>query len=70
MRHAGKYADIADSGKYSGQLTRTSILVPVEVDKALRELAHAGQRPLSWEVRRALENHVEAAKEERHDHRV
>lgn len=41
------------------KLTRTSILVPVETDQALRELAEKGERPLSWEIRRALEAHVE-----------
>lgn len=40
-------------------LVRTSILVPADVDSALRQLADEGQRPLSWEIRRALEDHVE-----------
>lgn len=40
------------------QLVRTSVLVPETTDEALRELAEKGQRPLSWEIRRALEDHV------------
>jgi hypothetical protein len=41
--------------KNAPQLIRTSILVPAETDRALRELADKGKRPLSWEVRAALE---------------
>lgn len=41
------------------QLVRTSVLVPEATDEALRKLADEGQRPLSWEIRRALEDHVE-----------
>jgi predicted transcriptional regulator len=41
------------------QLVRTSILIEDETDRALRALAKAGERPLSWEIRRALEDHVE-----------
>ena len=44
------------------KLVRTSVLVPEDVDLALRNLADAGKRPLSWEIRQALENHVEAEK--------
>lgn len=40
-------------------LVRTSVLIPAEIDKALRDLADQGKRPLSWEIRAALENHVE-----------
>lgn len=43
----------------AGKLVRTSVLVPETTDEALRELAEKGQRPLSWEIRRALEDHVE-----------
>lgn len=39
-------------------LVRTSILVTAETDQALRALAKAGDRPLSREIRRALEDHV------------
>jgi predicted transcriptional regulator len=42
------------------KLVRTSVLVPEEIDSALRELAIRGQRPLSWEIRIALEKHVKA----------
>lgn len=42
-------------------LVRTSVLVPADVDKALRELADKGKRPLSWEIRQALEKHVREA---------
>jgi predicted transcriptional regulator len=42
------------------KLVRTSVLVPEEVDASLRLLADKGKRPLSWEIRQALENHVEA----------
>jgi predicted transcriptional regulator len=43
------------------QLVRTSVLVTAATDRALRELADRGNRPLSWEVRLALEAHVERA---------
>ena len=42
-----------------GGLVRTSVLVPVELDRKLRELAERAERPYSWEVRRALEDYVE-----------
>ncbi len=42
----------------SAKLVRTSVLVFEETDRALRELADEGERPLSWEIRRALEDHV------------
>lgn len=40
------------------RLVRTSILVPESVDQALRDLADKGKRPLSWEIRHALEQYV------------
>jgi predicted transcriptional regulator len=40
------------------RLVRTSILVPAETDTALRALADAADRPLSREIRRALEDYV------------
>lgn len=40
-------------------LVRTSILVREETDRELRRLAQKAHRPLSWEVRLALEAHVE-----------
>ena len=40
------------------RLVRTSVLLPEETDRALRQLAAAGDRPLSREIRRALEDHV------------
>jgi predicted transcriptional regulator len=40
------------------KLVRTSVLIPERVDSALRSLAHDGDRPLSREIRRALEDHV------------
>lgn len=46
------------------RLVRTSVLVRPETDAALRELAAEGERPLSYEIRRALERHVEQAKSE------
>jgi len=42
------------------KLVRTSVLIPVETDTSLRLLAKRGERPLSWEIRKALEAHVEA----------
>jgi hypothetical protein len=42
------------------QLVRTSVLVTAETDQALRDLCK-GKRPLSWEIREALEKHVEKA---------
>lgn len=41
------------------RLVRTSVLVGEDTDRALRDLANKGERPLSWEIRRALEDHVE-----------
>lgn len=45
----------------SSELVRTSVLVSAETDRALRRLAELGKRPLSWEIRQALEAHVEAS---------
>ena len=39
-------------------LVRTRVLVTQETDRALRALAEQGRRPLSWEIREALERHV------------
>lgn len=41
------------------KLVRTSVLIPAETDASLRLLAEKGERPLSWEIRKALEAHVE-----------
>jgi predicted transcriptional regulator len=43
-------------------LVRTSILVNEKTDQDLRRLADAGRRPLSWEIRAALEAWVEEKK--------
>lgn len=51
-------ANNKDNGSET-KLVRTSILVPEATDKALRRLAKQGKRPLSWEIRHALERHVE-----------
>lgn len=40
-------------------LVRTSVLITAEADRELRRLAAAGDRPLSREIRRALEAHIE-----------
>lgn len=40
------------------KLVRTSVLVTDETDRSLRALAEAAHRPLSWEIRLALEAHV------------
>lgn len=48
------------TGTQINKLVRTSILIPADIDSALRELADKGKRPLSWEIRQALEAHVEA----------
>ena len=40
------------------RLVRTSVLIPEDTDRKLRELCK-GKRPLSWEIREALEQHVE-----------
>lgn len=45
------------SDRATSRLVRTSVLVPSEVDKALRAMCE-GKRPLSWEIREALENHI------------
>lgn len=42
-----------------GKLERTSVLIREGTMTALRELADKGDRPLSREIRRALEDHVE-----------
>lgn len=39
-------------------LVRTSVLVTADTDRALRALADAADRPLSREIRRALEDYV------------
>ena len=41
------------------KLVRTSVLVTEATDRALRDLAERGDRPLSREIRRALEDHVD-----------
>lgn len=38
--------------------TRLHIVIPTELKAALQALADAGNRPLSREVRKALEDHV------------
>ncbi len=45
------------------KLVRTSILVTEDTDRELRRLAEQGERPLSWEIRRALEDHVDRMRE-------
>lgn len=45
--------------KPNPKLVRTSVLVTDETDMALRSLAEKAHRPLSWEIRLALEAHVE-----------
>lgn len=52
-------ANRKDTSENTTGLVRTSILVKAETDAALRELADAGKRPLSWEIRMALEEHVQ-----------
>jgi predicted transcriptional regulator len=42
----------------NGKLVRTSVLIPEDIDARLRALAAQGDRPLSREIRRALEDHV------------
>lgn len=44
--------------KTQPKLVRTSVLVAEETDRALRALADAADRPLSREIRRALEMYV------------
>lgn len=43
----------------SRTLVRTSVLVSADTDQALRALAARSHRPLSWEIRLALEAHVQ-----------
>jgi predicted transcriptional regulator len=45
--------------KGDAKLVRTSVLVSEETDRALREIADKAHRPLSWEIRLALEAHVQ-----------
>lgn len=53
--------NVSRNGNDSPKLVRTSVLVTEDTDKALRDLATKAHRPLSWEVRLALEAHVERA---------
>lgn len=46
------------------ELIRTTVLVPRAVHARLKQLAEAGERPLSWEIRRALEAYVEERERE------
>lgn len=46
-------------GRVPQALIRTSVLIHEDTDKALRTLAEKGDRPLSREIRRALEDHVQ-----------
>jgi predicted transcriptional regulator len=46
-------------------LIRTSVLIPEDVDTALRKLAADADRPLSREIRRALDDYVAREQEER-----
>lgn len=39
-------------------LVRTSVLIPEDTDAALRKMADDADRPLSREIRRALESYV------------
>lgn len=41
------------------RLVRTSVLVRESTDQALRDLAEQGNRPLSYQIRIALERFVE-----------
>lgn len=45
-----------------GELVRTSVLVTKDTHAALLALAEEGRRPLSWEIREALEAHVAASR--------
>lgn len=47
-----------DTNSEPAQLVRTSVLVKAKTDRALRALAEQAHRPLSWEIRLALEAHV------------
>lgn len=46
-------------GTSETSLVRTSVLVTEATDRALRDLAKQGRRPLSYEIRAALEEYVE-----------
>jgi predicted transcriptional regulator len=50
-----------DTGKEATKLVRTSVLLREDTDRALRDLAEKGRRPLSREIRTALEEYVEKA---------
>ena len=52
------------SDSATGEMVRTTVMVPKALDQAIRDLAEAHDRPLSREVRRALEAHVEREKAE------
>lgn len=42
------------------RIVRTTITLPERVDQEIRDLAERHDRPLSREIRRALEAHIEA----------
>lgn len=44
------------------RLIRTTIMLPEELNRQIRELADAGDRPLSAEIRRAIAAHVDREK--------
>lgn len=45
-------------GRVDKKLVRTSVMVSEDTDRALREIAEKAHRPLTWEIRLALEAHV------------
>jgi predicted transcriptional regulator len=50
-------------GSHTPKLVRTSVLIYDSTDSALRELADTAKRPLSWEIRLALEAWVDQREE-------
>jgi predicted transcriptional regulator len=44
-------------------IIRTTVMLPERLDKAIRQLAEEANRPLSRQIRQALEEHVEREKE-------
>lgn len=50
---------VQSDGSHTPKLVRTSVLISEATDESLRALADTAKRPLSWEIRLALEEWVE-----------
>jgi predicted transcriptional regulator len=46
-------------GGAASKLVRTTVMVPEQMDAEMRRLAEEHGRPLAWELRRALQAHID-----------